>query len=156
MLPAVIKNPLELRPNEELVEDRAEGPERRHVGDEVVHFRPAPGQFAKGMFVMPHLVGADPLLVDKAMRCLDVHDFGQPGERNSEHGRDGVFDHQARINFRRQLALDHEIHRGRRDLLQVARIGKKAPAIRQRHRHVLASLKLVNGHGDDNTLTPHP
>jgi hypothetical protein len=52
---------------------------------------------------------ADTLFVDEAMRRVDVHDLRQPGERDAEQGRDGVFDHEPGINFRRQLALDHEV-----------------------------------------------
>ena len=38
------------------------------------------------------------------------------------------------------------LHLGDRDLAQVARIGKEAPAIVQRPRDILFSLKLVDGH----------
>ena len=76
MLPAVIKNPLKLRVNDELVQERAKGSERRHVGDEIVHFGPAFGKSAKEMFVMPNAIRANPLFVDEAMWRIDLHDLG--------------------------------------------------------------------------------
>ena len=43
----IIENPFQLRPDEEGIEDGSEGPERGHIGDEIVHLRSGAGQSAE-------------------------------------------------------------------------------------------------------------
>lgn len=125
---AEIENLLELRANHQAIQDCAKRTKRRNVMDEIAHLGFLRINRAKEMFVMPDAVGPDALFIDKVMRLLDPRDFRQPRDRDPKQRRDGVADHQPRINFRGQFRFHLEAERGRRDPGEVARIGEKTPA----------------------------
>ena len=72
----IIEDVLQLPPDDEPVEKHAQRAERRHVSDQVAYLSPAFRQGAEEMLMMPDSTGADPLLVDQAMRRVHLHDLG--------------------------------------------------------------------------------
>lgn len=96
--------------------------------------------------MMPQAIRADALFIDEELRLSHLRDFGQPRHRNSEHRRDRVADHEPGIDLVWQLGVNLKAQRRRRDLAEICRIREKAPAIRERLPHDLATAKSVDGH----------
>ena len=80
---SVIENPLQLRTDNETIEEHAERAEGGHVSDQIAHFRSALRESAKPMFMVPDSVGADPLFIDETMRRIHLNDLRQPSKRNT-------------------------------------------------------------------------
>jgi hypothetical protein len=83
MVCAKVKYPLQLRANQQPVEDGAERAERGNVSHEVAYFCPAARERVKEMFVMPEAIRPDPLFIDKEIWRVDLDDLSQPGDRDA-------------------------------------------------------------------------
>ncbi len=66
---SVIENPLQLRSDNETIEERAEG---GRISDQIAHFRSALRESAKPMFMVPDAIEADPLFIDETMRRIQM------------------------------------------------------------------------------------
>ena len=107
----------------------------------------APGvERGEKMLVVPDRVRPHALLIHEAVRRGDVGDFRQPRHRHAEQRAHAVLDDHAGINLRRQFAEHLEVEPRRRDLREVARVGKKGPAGPDRSGNHLRVTKRVNGH----------
>ena len=69
---SVVENPLQLRSDNETIEERAEGAEGGRVSDQIVHFPSALRESAKPMFMVPDAAEADPLFIDETMRRIQM------------------------------------------------------------------------------------
>ncbi len=121
--------------------NRAEG---KQVMNPVHDFRLPLGGRNKFMFMMPERIGSDPLLIDKIMRTANMCDLGQPCHGDPRYWTHAILDHHSLMDFRRECAEHTKVERGRSDLCEVVRIGKKCPAFFNARGNRLPLTKKMN------------
>jgi len=129
------------------MDEFSERAEWEDVGHPVEHGDGAVSGVGEAMLVMPDMVGADTLLIDKEVRLADMGDLGEPVQGDAEQGSDAILDHQAGMHAGGQGGDEFEAEFRRSDAREVSRIGKEVPAGLEAGREGVGLFQRVDWHG---------
>lgn len=117
------------------------------IVNEVVHHH-ATFNRLEGMEVMPELIRAEALLIDKRSTFFDMFDLGDPGHLDQRGDTNAIRDDLSFIHPFTSNIQDFKAKVIRCNRIEVARCGKKIPRLIDGNGKELPLLKCVNGHVD--------
>ena len=137
----VLKNPFEIGRDEKFLHESA----AEHGVFDFIADDGAVVLLDKRMFVHPERVGAFALTIDEAMRRLPDRDFALPTQRNAAQAQAII---EQRPFFNRDIGARQyfETKPGRREPLEIARVGKKIEDLIACLREPELGFKLISFH----------